>query len=62
MRTGRGWNARNESAALNVSNGAVQRTFDPHCALSEDVREKHGGTNIGMAQQLLNRANIAPCL
>jgi hypothetical protein len=47
-----------EWADLNVSNGSVQGTFDPHSALSEDMRVEHGGANISMAQQFLYRADV----
>jgi hypothetical protein len=31
------------------------QTFDPHCALSEDMRVEPGGAHVSMAQQFLKR-------
>jgi hypothetical protein len=49
-------------ATLCVFYQPIQRTFDPHCALTEDVGVEHGGANVSMSQQFLYRADVAPRL
>src|SRR5580704_16899015 len=40
------------------SNQSVQRAFDPHRTLAQDMRVKHRGPNVRVPQQFLNRADI----